>query len=128
MVYIKLVEKKPISVGQGNLNCPLHDAHEERVYQVNGKTVRVYVDGESASQWMNKMTIELGFATVPVGKKSKAVVMPSGRGWGVWLNVDQQGFSQCHLWVIGDEELEYDELYFLVQRLEKEFERELEQE
>jgi hypothetical protein len=125
MVCIKLVEKKPISVGQGNLNCPLHDAHEERVYEVNGKVVRVYINGESASQWMNRLVVELGFATAPVGRRSKAIIFPNKKGYAVWLNIDQAGYSQYHLWIVSSEELDYDELYFLIARLEKEFEEEM---
>jgi hypothetical protein len=125
MVVVRLVEKKPISVGQGNLNCPLHDAHEERVYEVNGKVVRVYVNGESASQWMNEMAIQGRHPTLPFGRKSKLLIIVPERSYGVWLNIDQAGFSQCHLWIVSEEPLESDELYFLIVRLEREFEEEM---
>ena len=125
MVYIKLVEKKPISVGQGTIHCPLHDAHEERIYLVDGKKVRVYVDGESASQYLNEFAINKGAPAFDFGKRSRMVIIAPDRGYGVWLNVDQQGYSQAHLWVICEEPLDSEELFFLIRKLEDEFYKEI---
>ena len=125
MVVIVEVGRMSVKAGGGNVNCPLHDVHEKRVYLVNGKAVQVYVDGESASQWMNKLAIEQNAPTFPIGRRSKAVVLRENCGWGIWLNIGQQGFSQYHMWVICDEGLDQDELHFLIARLEKELEEEM---
>jgi hypothetical protein len=125
MVVVRLVGRKPISVGRGNPECPLHDAHEERIYEVNGKTVRVYVNGESASQYLNEFGINKGAPVLDYGKRSRIVIITPDRAYGAWINIDQNGFAQCHLWLICEEPLDSEELYLLIRKLEDEFYKEI---
>jgi len=102
---------------------PVVDEHERRVYHIRGRDVEVYVGDEETSQWMNELALSGRAKTVGVGESSKAIVLPNG--YGVWLNLDKQGFSQTHLW-IPSKELDLEDLDRLVRRLEVEFKREYE--
>jgi hypothetical protein len=125
MVVVRLVGRKPVSVGRGNVECPLHDAHEERIYQVNGKTVKVYIDGESASQYLNEFAIEKECPVLDYGKRSRIVIIIPERSYGAWINIDENGYAQYHLWIISQEPLDSEELYFLIRKLEDEFYKEI---
>jgi hypothetical protein len=106
-----------------SLGGVLQDAHEVRRYEVDGIPVDVFINGESLSQYMNEMAIAYGRPTFPIGRKSKGI--PLAGGYGVWLLIDDQGFSFCHLYVIPvNGQLDYEQLDRLVEFIEEQIERE----
>jgi inosine/xanthosine triphosphate pyrophosphatase family protein len=118
MGVVRYLGSQPVSLGG-----VLEDAHEMRKYEVDGLVVDVFVNGESLSQYMNEMAVYHNKQTFPVGRKSKAIHL--SKGYGIWLLVDDQGFSFCHLYIIPTVgELDYEQLDRLVEFIEDQMERE----
>jgi hypothetical protein len=116
MGLVKYVGSQPVDLGG-----VLEDAHEVRRYQIDGFFVDVFVNGESLGQYMNTVAIRNGREPFPVGRKSKAIFLK--RGYGVWLLIDEQGFSMCHLYVIpvDNSTLDYEQLDRLISYIEEQF-------
>jgi hypothetical protein len=116
MGLVKYLGAQPISLGG-----VLQDAHEVRRYQIDGFFVDVFVNGESLGQYMNTVAVYNRQQPFPVGRKSKAIFLR--KGYGVWLLVDEQGFSMCHLYVIptSDSNLDYEQLDRLISYIEEQF-------
>jgi hypothetical protein len=123
MTLIKFIGKKQVLVGKNNPECTLYDTHEKELYEVNGKKVVVYISGDNMSKWMNALAIIEKYPVSDCGRRSRILKLDE-KGVGVWLNLDQQGFSQLHLWIIAEDTLDDEELEDLIKFLEDKFEKE----